>query len=191
MSRALKTVGPEYVSDIGCITILVTEQPGDVSLVKKATKSPNITGPIGLGLLLRRAHKSFSGAIAARLEKAGVTHAQFNHLRRLAENDGVSSSELSRLVEVKKATSTSILDALERKGLIRRVRDQDDRRKVNVFLTDAGWAVQKDLASCAVAVNRAASCLMTDAERMQLFDLLRRAVDALSREPKSLRDDAD
>ncbi|GGE30947.1 hypothetical protein GCM10007276_05150 [Agaricicola taiwanensis] len=160
-------------------------------MTENPTKSPAVPGPIGLGLLLRRAHKNFSGAIAARLEKAGVTHAQFNHLRRLAENDGVSSSELSNLVEVKKATSTSILDALERKGLIRRVRDRDDRRKVNVFLTDAGWAIQKELADCAIAVNLAASREMTEAERIQLFDLLHRAVRALAQEPKSSRDDAD
>lgn len=148
------------------------------------------TGQIGLGLLLRRAHKAFSGVIAARLARVGVTHAQFHHLRRLAENDGVSSSELSALVEVKRATSTSILDALESKGLIRRERDAIDRRRVNVFLTEAGWAIQEGLLACAVEANAAASRDVDAQDRAVLFDLLERTIAGLSVEP-SLRSDTE
>lgn len=138
--------------------------------------SRTLPGPIGLGLLLRRANKSFSGAMAARLATLGLTHPQFHHLRRLNERDGISSSELSAMVEVTKATSTAILDALEAKALIWRERDAVDRRRVNVFLTDAGRAIQDDLAACAIAVNDAACSQFTPQERAQLFDLLNRAV---------------
>ncbi|MBM9593170.1 MarR family winged helix-turn-helix transcriptional regulator [Roseitranquillus sediminis] len=146
-------------------------------------------GRIGLGLLLRRAHKSFSGALAARLERVGITHAQFHHLRRLNEQDGVSSSELSALVEVKKATSTSILDALETKGLIRRDRDATDRRRVNVFLTAKGRELQGELAACAVEVNDAAARDLSPEERAQLFDLLERMIASLSAEWRPGRED--
>ncbi len=149
------------------------------------------TQRIGLGLLLRRANKAFSGVLAARLERLGISHAQFHHLRRLAENDGVSSSELSALVEVKKATSTSILDALEDKGLIRRERDKVDRRRVNVFLTEAGRAIQDDLAACAVEANDAASRYVTAAERAKLFDLLERTIAGLAEEPHRASDRED
>lgn len=138
---------------------------------------------IGLGLLLRRANKSFSGALSARLESLGISRTQFHHLRRLAEAEGVSSSELSARVEVTKATSTSILDALEARGLIWRERDAVDRRRVNVFLTDAGRAIQADLAAAAMAVNSAATRDFSAEEKLQLFDLLGRMVDALANEP--------
>ena len=152
---------------------------------REAERGAGELGRIGLGLLLRRAHKSFSSALAARLERVGVTHAQFHHLRRLHEQDGISSSELSALVEVKKATSTSILEALEQKGLIRRDRDATDRRRANVFLTERGRAIQGDLAACAVEVNEAAAQHLSPEERAQLFDLLERTIAGLTSAPSS------
>lgn len=143
-------------------------------------RAEEIPGEIGLGLLLRRANRAFSTEIARRLSDLGISHAQFHHLRRLAEHDGISSSELSALVEVKKATSTSILDALEGKGLIRRERDTVDRRRVNVFLTPEGWSIQPGLRDCAVEANVAASRQLAPAEREALFDLLHRTIAGLS-----------
>ncbi|WP_161139616.1 MarR family winged helix-turn-helix transcriptional regulator [Propylenella binzhouense] len=134
---------------------------------------------IGLGLLLRSANQAFGDAINANLAAFGVTRGQFNHLRRLWERDGMSSSELSALVGVKKATSTSILDSLESKKLIRRVRNDPDRRKVNVFLTEAGRALEQDLTECAKQANRQAARHFSEAEMLALYSLLRRLVKSL------------
>jgi len=152
---------------------------------------PNMPGRIGLGLLLRRTHRGFAGAMAGRLAELGLTHAEFHHLRRLNERDGVSSSELSDLVEVKKASSTAILDALERKGLIRRERDAADRRRVNVFLTGDGRAIQPALKACAETVNEVSALYMTPAERAQLFDLLERVNKGLAEAPRHGSDAAE
>ena len=54
------------------------------------------------------------------------------------------------------ASSTAILDSLEAEGLITRVRNASDRRKINVFLTPAGAALKKPLMACAAKANKQA-----------------------------------
>jgi DNA-binding MarR family transcriptional regulator len=55
-----------------------------------------------------------------------------------ADHDEVTAAEVSRVVQLRPATVTGILDRLERDGLIRRERRSRDRRKVCLNVTDAG-----------------------------------------------------
>ncbi len=47
-------------------------------------------------------------------------------------------TELGKSLDMQKGSLTSLLDSLQSLGLIRRERDQDDRRKTWVYLTEAG-----------------------------------------------------
>jgi DNA-binding MarR family transcriptional regulator len=53
-------------------------------------------------------------------------------------------------------TTASALTNMERKGLVRRVRNRSDRRIVNVFLTERGRALRRELLPLAAEVNEAA-----------------------------------
>jgi DNA-binding MarR family transcriptional regulator len=55
----------------------------------------------------------------------------------LWDRDGISISELSDRTGLAKTTLTSMLDRLEASGQVRRVFDPEDRRVVNIHLTDA------------------------------------------------------
>jgi DNA-binding MarR family transcriptional regulator len=46
--------------------------------------------------------------------------------------------DIARISGVTKSTATHYIDYLEKKGLVRRVHDLDDRRDINIELTDAG-----------------------------------------------------
>ena len=72
----------------------------------------------------------------------------------------------------------------ERRGLIERRRNEKDRRKVNVFLTRQGKALEKKLLPYAVDVNRIALKSITPEEAEVLRGLFRRMKDSLrSHEP--------
>src|SRR4051794_4848924 len=88
---------------------------------------------IGLGMLLRTADMTFNRALREELASHDVTFSQFQHLRQLWEADGLTQVELSRRIGIQMASSTSVLDSLECRRLIRRVRQSKDRRKINVF----------------------------------------------------------
>ncbi len=68
----------------------------------------------------------------------GITTPQLLILKQIQSEGSISVSRLAEQVSLKQATVTDILNRLERKGLVRREKDQRDRRKVLLQETDAG-----------------------------------------------------
>jgi MarR family transcriptional regulator, organic hydroperoxide resistance regulator len=127
---------------------------------------------IGIGKLLRRAHMAFSREFRKRLARHAVTFGEFVHLERLWDEDGLTQTELSNRVGIVTASSTQIIETLEKRGFIRRERNHGDRRHINVFLTPTGERLKQPLLSCARETNRIArSGLKTD-EIFALFALI-------------------
>ena len=62
-----------------------------------------------------------------------------------------------------------MLDSLEAEKLVTRLRNAADRRKINVFLTPAGAALEVPLMTCALDANKRASKGLSKAEVAQLF----------------------
>lgn len=119
----------------------------------KAPRDASNPPPIGIGKLLRRSHLAFSKIFRDRLKEYGVNFSEFIHLERLWYDDGLNQTELSRRVGIETASSTSVLDALEKRGYIRRERDARDRRNVRVFLEPAGREFEAKLLECAAQIN--------------------------------------
>ena len=67
-----------------------------------------------------------------------ITTSQLLSLRALSKEEGLSAGEIGRRIFIKPGTITGIVDRLENKGLVTRVRDNKDRRVVNVVITEAG-----------------------------------------------------
>jgi DNA-binding MarR family transcriptional regulator len=139
---------------------------------ERVPEAPPAVPRIGLGILLRTADMTFNRAFRDELAGHGITFSQFQHLFRLWENDGLTQVELSRRIGIQMASSTSVLDALERSGLIRRVRQPADRRKINVFLTPKGAALEKPLTACAARINARARRGLSVAEVTMLFGIV-------------------
>jgi DNA-binding MarR family transcriptional regulator len=73
-----------------------------------------------------------------------LTLAQFQVISLIAETGQCSQKAIAAYLGVTGPTVVRIIDALERKGLVVRTRDERDRRIVLVALTDRGTAVQHD-----------------------------------------------
>jgi DNA-binding MarR family transcriptional regulator len=108
----------------------------------------------------------------------GLTAAQFIILRRIAEGVATTAAELCRVLEYDTGSMTRMLDRLEEKAVVVRERSSDDRRVVNIQLTDQG-AVQypklKEQVRLALARRFAP---LTDADMQTLRDLLEKLVRA-------------
>ena len=65
----------------------------------------------------------------------GVTYAQTIFLIRLIESDGQNQIELAKSAGLKQPTAVRLLDRMERDGLVTRVRNPNDRRMFNFYLT--------------------------------------------------------
>lgn len=68
----------------------------------------------------------------------GLTGPQLVCIREIQRSGPMSAGGLARAVALSPPTVTGILDRLERAGLVRRDRREDDKRQVTVSLTDEG-----------------------------------------------------
>jgi DNA-binding MarR family transcriptional regulator len=68
----------------------------------------------------------------------GLTLSQYGLLEGLHQRRAARVQELAATAGISASTATRILDALERRGIVRRVRSRDDRRAVSVSLTPRG-----------------------------------------------------
>jgi DNA-binding MarR family transcriptional regulator len=74
-----------------------------------------------------------------RLEReSGLTGPQLLVLQLIRNSQEVTSGVIARNVSLSQATVTSILDRLERKGMIIRERSRNDKRKVMIKLKEQG-----------------------------------------------------
>ena len=71
-------------------------------------------------------------------KKYRVSAPQLHCLLALYEKGHLPPSRIARLIMVKSSTVTGIIDRLEQKDLVKRVRNSPDRRVINIELTVAG-----------------------------------------------------
>jgi DNA-binding MarR family transcriptional regulator len=75
----------------------------------------------------------------------GMTAPQLLILQALHDEGGIGKpSNIARLVHLSQATVTSIVDRLTRAKLVERKRNDDDRRSINIILTEAGSKKLRD-----------------------------------------------
>jgi len=71
-------------------------------------------------------------------KKYSVSAAQLNCLLALYEYGPLPPSQIAKHMMVKSSTVTGVVDRLEQKGLITRIRNSPDRRVITIQLTDTG-----------------------------------------------------
>src|ERR1700756_3305113 len=82
-----------------------------------------------------------------------VSAAQFVIIATLAEQEANSSAQLCKSFSYDPGAMTRMVDRLEAKGLLERRRSTDDRRLINLELTDAGKAIFPKLKLLAMQVQ--------------------------------------
>jgi MarR family transcriptional regulator, 2-MHQ and catechol-resistance regulon repressor len=123
---------------------------------------------------LLRASRAVVSQIEPLLASCGFTPTQLGVLEALLHRGALTHRELGRKVLTSAGNMTDVVDKLEARLLVRRVRDTGDRRNVRVELTDAGRARVSELfPRHAADIARAMSGLHPD-ELVQLGELLRK-----------------
>jgi DNA-binding MarR family transcriptional regulator len=113
-------------------------------------------------------------AASKTLASAGETTFSWQALSFLDLHERLSQKDLIRMSLQHPAIVSRVLDELERRGLARRDRDPADRRRCIVALTPAGRRHCRALRPRVVADCEPVLGPLSEAERHQLRDLLRR-----------------
>ena len=123
---------------------------------------------------LMRAARAVTAGIEHRLAARGLTTTQLGVLEALLHKGPLTHRELGRKVLTSAGNMTDVVDKLEARGLVARVRDTADRRQVRVELTDAGRIMIERVFPCHAADLARAMSGLDGRELRLLGDLLRR-----------------
>ncbi len=130
----------------------------------------------GIGGLIARVRVRLFDALDEELKPYDISAAQYVILVSLA-NGVDSASGLCKGVSYDPGAMTRMIDRLERKGLVKRVRCPEDRRVVRLALTEEGKAVYPKLVASAAEVTNRGLRGFTRTEARQLEGLLQRILD--------------
>ena len=92
---------------------------------------------------LNKARNGLLMEIDAALRPLDITGQQMGILLSLTQGAASTPLEISKLLEIDTGLMTRMLDKLESKGMLQRQRSEEDRRVVNLIVTDKG----RDVAS--------------------------------------------
>ncbi|MET9777860.1 MarR family winged helix-turn-helix transcriptional regulator [Streptomyces sp. NPDC006367] len=105
-----------------------------------------------------------------------VTGPQFTVLSLLDAHGDMDQGTLGALARLDKSTAAPLLERLRGRGLLTLTRDERDRRRKLVRITEEGRELAVRLAPAVVAVSERMLAPFSPEEREQLLSLLRRAV---------------
>jgi len=106
-------------------------------MMSRTTKS-ELAAELVTAYRANTAQEAAFDALAA--ERLGIGVTDLKCLDLVESRGGLTAGELAEASGLTTGAITGVLDRLERAGLLRRVRDARDRRKVNVAVTDEHYA---------------------------------------------------
>ena len=127
-----------------------------------------------MGYLMRRIMGVVAQDVEREMEPFGLTDAQWKPLLRLYLRQANTVAELARCCELDAGSMTRLLDRVEAKGLLRRVRSSEDRRVVNIELTPDGLAAAAQIPVILSRVQNNALRGFSETEWRSLQDFLQR-----------------
>ena len=123
---------------------------------------------------LTRAVNSLEARITRRGQTEDLTTSQFGVLETLMHLGPMCPGELSNKLLKSTGNMTLVLDNLEKRGLIRRVRESEDRRQIRIHLTPEGESlIRRIFPGQAQAITQEMSALTAE-EQQQLGHLCRK-----------------
>jgi DNA-binding MarR family transcriptional regulator len=135
------------------------------------------TLPSDVNWLLHRAAQRFGDALEVEAKRHGVGLRGQLVLSALVIESGRTQLALGADLSLDKTTLTTVLDKLERDGLVRRRPDPADRRVRIPEVTEAGVALQRTVASAIGEVESDMLGCLDTGEQKALEAALRRVID--------------
>ena len=150
-------------------------------------KSPPVAPPIGLRLA--RTARVVTQAFERALAEVGGSVPAWQVLLIVRSEEWGTQAGMAQAMGITGATLTHHLNALERRGLVRRWREPDNRRVQRTALTPAGEELFERLREVALRHDERLRSELTDEDAILLADLLEKLEEGL-RDHDTVRDSA-
>ena len=152
--------------------------PQDAPAVPTFYSAETYRAEESVGYLMRRILTAVGQAVEGQMcDPGSPTYPQWIPLHKLHMGTATTVAELARECLLDAGAMTRLLDRLEAKGLCRRVRSIEDRRVVNIELTDEGSAAAQQVPEVLCRVQNEYLAGFDAAEWTQLKSYLHRILD--------------
>jgi DNA-binding MarR family transcriptional regulator len=120
--------------------------------------------------IIRLANREVARSLQTSLGRFHMAGGAWHYLHTLVEEDGITQRELSQRIDTSEVGTLLQTAKMEAEGLVRRVRDTQDRRVVRIFVTKLGRKTHQKLTPHASEIISAITAGMSRNE----IDVLRR-----------------
>ena len=125
--------------------------------------------------LNNRINKKFEKLQRRIIQKENLTTAQYSILQQLWKKDGIKFKQLADACCCSQSTITGIVDTMEKKDVVIRKMNPEDRRSVLVMLTDKGKKLEKKTPNINSILDNC--CSGFDPNDIQLLTILLKKLD--------------
>jgi len=151
-----------------------------------AARKTRSTGPLPidapgrrrLPILLRHAWYGLNQAFRRRIAHLGITPDQFTVMRTLLEAGGITQSKLTEQMSSDPNTVASLLERMEKSGLLERRQHEQDRRAHRLHLRATGRSKYQAAREIAIALQTEALRVLPEANREEFLEHLALVADA-------------
>lgn len=126
-----------------------------------------------INYLLTVAQREVKQQLSERLKAYNLTPGQYGVLNYLWENSTASPKELAQTLMESNSAISSLLDRLQKQGLVRRDIDPNDRRSIQVCLTPKGEELKKGVLNTVNELNALSMERVDPDKREVLMECLR------------------
>lgn len=123
-------------------------------------------------LLTTAQHKVFQ-EMSSRLEQYDVTPVQYGVMYCLWLEGKTKPKEIAAELQLENSTISGVLERMEKKGLIQRHVSKEDRRFIEIILTEKGKSLEKPILTTVEEVNHDVMSIMSQKEQDALKNSLR------------------
>lgn len=143
------------------------------------------------GHLIRRIHQLSTRLFLQHVHEAGsdLTPVQFAALNALKNAPGIDQARLAEAIAQDRATTGAVIERLEQKRLVARVKNSKDRRARILRLTPAGQRTLSALLPVVESVQNEILSGLTEAERKQFVELATKVIANAAVDVKALDDE--
>ncbi len=135
---------------------------------------PQETLALNTFIKLTRSVESLTSRLSQRGTLGDLTESQFGVLETLYHLGSMCQNQIAAKILKSSGNLTMVIDNLEKHGLVRRTRDLEDRRKVQVSLTDEGRQLIEEVFPGQVAAITEEMSTLTPQEQETLGSLCRK-----------------
>ena len=127
-----------------------------------------------LGSYISQIHRKSNSFITKKLSKYGIGSGQYMFLIKLYKQDGINQESLSESLFIDKGTTARAIKKLEEEGLIYRVKDENDKRAYEVYLTDKAKDIKEEVFRILEEVENLITFNLTTEQKVDIIKILKK-----------------